>query len=366
MTIATPEKISYLGPKSLFQKTPSVCLAAFICFFILGVAAFLMPPHSGNNGYFASLKDKHRLLQTAASPKIVFIGGSNLAFGLDSHYLEAKFHRPIVNMGLCAPFGLRFILEEIKDDIHVSDTVVLVPEYGILQNTVDGGPDLIHAVEVYPRSAFFILRSYTTSVDAFLNLLQIIKDIPAAKRDAIYRAIQASWSRGQFTLPFSNNNWEIGKQIGSLPPRFYFDKYGDYFGHFGLPNNPYVPQWELIKKTSPEATSLINDFAQLARKQGIIFVLIPPAIPAEELIPARCSPKSITAWINQQLDVPILASPKRYTLPASYFYGPPYHLNVAGRALRTAFIAEDLSNYFRTNNQPPKHIMEQTNVVCPI
>ena len=51
-------------------------------------------------GYLAASVDKHHLLVHQPSPRIVFVGGSNLAFGLDSGAIERSLGYHPVNMGL--------------------------------------------------------------------------------------------------------------------------------------------------------------------------------------------------------------------------------------------------------------------------
>jgi len=346
MSFKTAEipKISYTSVESISTEARSSFIFALLFFLVFLTITFLIPPRSGKLGYFAALKDKHHYLETVQSPKILFIGGSNLAFGLDSHLIETTFHKPVVNMGICAPFGLRYILEEVKDNINPGDTVVIVPEYGILQNTVDGSPDLIHALEVYPPAGFFILRAYTRSPQAFFKLLDLIRSLPSAKWNAFYTILSTMWQKGYYD-PSLFINWEISNQIGP-DIRFYFDKHGDYFGHFGKPNLPFRPAWELVKSMDSEAANLINDFHNFATQRGAQVVLIPPPVPSEYLTPSCCSPISIASWPNQVLTVSILAKPKRYAFAAALFYQPPYHLNIAGRTIRTTLISEDLASYF--------------------
>ncbi len=347
--IAIAEKLPYARAEHVSSKVRSSFIFALIIFLIFLVITLSIPPRSGRLGYFAALKDKHHHLETLKSPKIVFIGGSNLAFGLDSTFIENKFHIPVANMGICAPLGLRYILEEVKDNIKAGDVVVLVPEYGILQNTIDGTPDLIHAVEVYPRSALFLIRAYTQSPQAFFNFLAIIREIPTAKWSAFYTILTNMWQKGHYD-PDLIENWEIKNQLGKNT-RFYFDKHGDYFGHFAKPNMSFEPAWGLIKDMGKEAANLINDFDQFARKRNVQVIIIPPPIPREDISPSHCSTISVASWPDQKLTVPILGSPQRYAFDANLFYQPPYHLNASGRSIRTKLLSEDLDRYFRKTHK---------------
>lgn len=348
------------------EQLPAFGIPAFIVatclFLIFSIVTFLLPPRAAKLGYFAALGDKHHLLEVARSPKIIFVGGSNLAFGLDSNLIESKFHRPVVNMGLCAPFGLRYLLEEVKDNVTAGDTIVLVPEYYILQDMagkritytnksvevangsegfVDGSPDLIRAVEVYPRSVLFILRAHLSSPHAAFKLLQTLHRCFIAKWSAIYSMVIARLHG----LPDPYNQWEVSAQIGTAA-RFCFNEHGDYFGHVNRPNIVNSANWELFGPMNREAQELLNQFRTWASSRGADVVLIPPPIPPDFFIPSRSSDGSIFVWTHGKLNMPVLANPKRYVLPITNFYEPPYHLNMTGKSLRTKMIAEDLQRYF--------------------
>lgn len=78
--------------------------------------------------YLASITSKHRRLDALGSPKLVVIGGSNVAFGIDSRTLQVNIGIPVVNMGLAAGVGLPFMLREVEDRISSRDIVLLAPE----------------------------------------------------------------------------------------------------------------------------------------------------------------------------------------------------------------------------------------------
>ena len=62
---------------------------------------------SGDDNYLAAVLEKDRLIRSTPSPKIVLVGGSNLAFGIDSKKIEDSLGLRVVNMGLYAKLGLQ-------------------------------------------------------------------------------------------------------------------------------------------------------------------------------------------------------------------------------------------------------------------
>jgi hypothetical protein len=87
-----------------------------------------------SQNYIALTATKSDLLATAPSPRIVLIGGSNLAFGIDSPLLQkelgGRYH--VVNMGLSAGLGLPFELNQAAAGLRPGDLVVLSLEYETL------------------------------------------------------------------------------------------------------------------------------------------------------------------------------------------------------------------------------------------
>src|SRR5690606_17377891 len=88
------------------------------------VAILLLVPDS--NDYAKASVDKHARLAAPGSAKLVLVGGSNLAFGVDSAELERELKGfRVVNMGMNAYLGLRFMLSEVMEDLEKGDVVVL-------------------------------------------------------------------------------------------------------------------------------------------------------------------------------------------------------------------------------------------------
>src|SRR4051812_8219671 len=80
--------------------------------------SFTVLPHNFiKNDFMAAIIDKHKRINQINSPKIIFAGGSNLTFGLNSEEVEKEFSVPVVNLGLHAGLGLTFILNELKATI---------------------------------------------------------------------------------------------------------------------------------------------------------------------------------------------------------------------------------------------------------
>jgi hypothetical protein len=151
---------------------------------IFGVGLGLLPlvplaqtSVASTNSYFAASIDKHRVLHQTPSPKIVFVGGSNLAFGLDSPQIEEKFRMPVVNMGVHASLGLRYMLDEIKEDIHQGDIIIISPEYEQFFGGLNGGESLLYDLSVFPQGLAYVHSPSQYQV-ILISLPFLIQSVP--------------------------------------------------------------------------------------------------------------------------------------------------------------------------------------------
>ena len=88
---------------------------AFVIAFLLPVGVFAVldavTPAQYSESFLAGLGLKYDLIKQASSPKIVLIGGSSAAFGVDSDLLEEQLPGyDVVNFGLYATLGTSTLL----------------------------------------------------------------------------------------------------------------------------------------------------------------------------------------------------------------------------------------------------------------
>ncbi len=88
----------------------SLIILAFIIYF----GSFMA---SNPDDYLAILIDKHKIAEKINTPKIILVGGSNLAFGIDTKVLGEYLGIPVANMGLRAELGVDFMLRVCLETI---------------------------------------------------------------------------------------------------------------------------------------------------------------------------------------------------------------------------------------------------------
>ncbi|MBE6634436.1 MAG: hypothetical protein E7620_08880, partial [Ruminococcaceae bacterium] len=95
---------------------------------LLLFASTVLLPSQFSNTFVGALDEKYERLATIEEPKLVIVGGSSVAFGLDCQKLEEQLQMPVVNFGLYAAIGTRAMMELSRDEISEGDIVVLAPE----------------------------------------------------------------------------------------------------------------------------------------------------------------------------------------------------------------------------------------------
>lgn len=96
------------------------------------VRAAAMAYSTRPNNYLAALIDKDERLKSVTGPRMIFVGGSGLAFGIDSHFLRERYPYEPINYGLHAFLGGDFMLRHVRDHLRSGDVVVLCFEHFVL------------------------------------------------------------------------------------------------------------------------------------------------------------------------------------------------------------------------------------------
>ena len=107
------------------KKRLSILIFKLFIFAVILIAFFFRLSPQYEHYYSASLIDKMERLDSIEEPKVVLIGNSNLAFGINSKMIEEKFGMPVVNMGFHGSLGNAFHEEMAKINITPGDIYVI-------------------------------------------------------------------------------------------------------------------------------------------------------------------------------------------------------------------------------------------------
>ena len=267
------------------------------------------------NQYLNEYNHKIELLRSTPSPRVIFIGGSNTAFALDSRRLEQTLHRHVVNMGLHAGIGIRYPMDDALQFLRQGDVVVLQIEYGVFYGgtcNAETMPKLMAATGW--RNATHLTPTEWQAVVAGMPMMAL----SCLKRLVLFPI------RKSFNTPVPEGRFGYAASG--------FNEYGDEVSHWTLPGDAYVPSGGAeTRQVSQKFMGWLQQELQAYEARGARVIVLPPVCVSSYF--SKSYQESI-AQALQQCGYPYAAQPAFLTLPDSLAFNTGYHINRQG--VRTA------------------------------
>lgn len=307
--------------KRFFRKISilAIVLVAVNLFFL-----FAIP--KDNNAYLCEYAHKMQLLSdTTSQPRVIMIGGSNIAFGIDSKEIGDSLRCRIINLGLHAGIGIRYPLEDCLKYIRNGDVVVLQFEYENFFGGDNGEP------ETFP--AFMVATDWRNLSQ--LNVYQwknILAGMPSEAVVSMKRLV-GFLLRGSFDSPVVNEKFTYVKSG--------FNEYGDEVSHISYPNAQYVSSGK--PNTRQVNRGFIDWLAETIgqyEQAGAKVVLLPPVCIESHL---RVSYNDHIEKALARLNHPYLVRPDSMALNDSCMFDKVYHMNEEGIRQNTRTIIKSLA-----------------------
>ena len=283
-------------------------------FLLLLIAQVVVMSNFAHDDRLGSVTDKHRRLQELPSPRLILVGGSNLAYGVNSARLAKLTGRNVVNMSVQGSLGARFMIAEVAENIRPDDVVYVALEYEhYFRLPVDGESTLLRLLTVRPE-----LFRYVTPV----QLTKLVPAVPEVLKE------------NTESLAF-----QVINPLRQRPNlRFQFDQYGDFVGHKDRAGRPLrLGQPAQALNMQRELVALLSDFERKASAAGARVVFGYPSVAQ-----SMASPPMVTQVESALAGMKVAGRPADFTYPDSYFYDTGYHLLYAHRDERTDRLASDL------------------------
>ncbi len=279
--------------------------------------------------YIAVTNDKHERLAQIPGPRMILVGGSNVAFGMDSAQLARRFpnYQP-VNMGLHFGIGLEAMLAEIQPIVRAGDLLILSPEYHAFGNGADAA--------ILTEKACYRGRGYEQLVPGDWNEMKVLLDTNAL---SILRTVSHLGVHGirEHFRPAKHN---------SIYTRGSFNEYGDMVAHVnkastGKHCDPlFAPNYTNNRLAASVAR--MNAFADHCHERGATVYYVFPPVPETQLAAGQAHIREISQTLDRDLRIPILNRPDDSSAPLDQFFDSPYHLAGTGRQRHTMHLAEAL------------------------
>ena len=303
-------------------KIAAALLIIILPIVILFAYVFSIPPQYTNT-FVGELDDKFERLTSIDEPKIIVVGGSSVAFGLESEILEKYTGMPVVNFGLYAALGTKVMLDLSKAGINEGDIVILAPE-----------------LDAQTMSMYF--NSETT--------LQATDDKPSMLRyvapEHYFSLIGSMWGHVSQKL-------EYQKDGAPNPSGVYngnnFNEYGDL--EYERPSNLmalyYDPNTMINLDESildDEFIDYVNKYIKYCKGRGatVYYSFCPMNHMALEEGTTNESIAEFEQIMKDRIDCKFISKIDDYILAPGYFYDTNFHLNDAGSKYRTLKLAQDV------------------------
>lgn len=288
------------------------CLLFLFAFFVVS------PQYTGN--YQASMVDKVERLTNTEGPKIVLLGNSNLAFGMDSAMLEAAFQMPVVNMGLHGGVGNAFNESVAKLNVEEGDIYIIVHDNFADNDTVKN-----------PELAWITIENHYK-----LWKLLRLKDVPGM--------MEAFPTYLHKCIDFWSSETGNTEQTNAYR-RSAFNEYGDNV----YPRPASEPDIDFsavkINWISDRAAKRINSLNAYLTERGATLLVAGYPIAECEYTPTREEYDQFGKDLADKLDCPVISDYNEYRMDTSLFYDSYLHMTDAGVKLRTSLLINDLTRY---------------------
>lgn len=277
-----------------------------------------------NHIYIDEYGHKESLLAETPSPRVIFLGGSNLAFGIDSKVVEDSVGLRPVNLGLQLGLGMRMMLSEAAEYCREGDILVISPEYEHFYGCAYGAHETLSLLTLlYPK-----ITKYLNKNQAYV----VLKGLPSA-----------------FLIM---NSLFIQKLTGTKSDYYtysssYFNEYGDEERHWTWPQDKV--EFTELHISDEFDEEYFEDFCNELDKfeaRGIDVLIVPPSIDSK----FYCEGVEQICCVEKRLreaGYPMAYEPRLSVYEREDMLDSSYHLAKSGIDKRMVLIIDALRNHLR-------------------
>lgn len=301
----------------------SKIVVVFVLFGLLNCLILTIIPKDYNSLSY-EYNDKLDLLKKTPSPRVILLGGSNVANGVESKRIADALNCNVVNLGLHIGIGIKYPLEDCFNYIKKGDIIVLQCEYGLFYNNWDGnGSKLAHLIATVDKKNFSILslRQWT----------KVASGTPQICIGYLIRLVKALKS-GSFDSPSSSDEYHFVRDG--------FNEYGDEVAHLRYPNKPMMaPSKSDLGEVDKSFIKWLHETILKYENVGVKVIMVPPVI-VSSYFEAHYSEeiKNSLTRINHPYVVP----PLYMALDDSVYFDSCYHVDKEGVRQNTDHLIEIL------------------------
>lgn len=262
---------------------------------------------------------KDALLKNTKPPRIIFVGGSNLSFGLNSKMIQDALNMNPINTGIHASIGLIYMMDTTLPYIRYGDIVVVIPEYVQFYGTYAyGGNELLRTVmDVSPSDLSKLNQKQWQNILKYFPKYALTKLMPNeyinVKEDDIYG-------------------------VNS------FNKYGDVYTHWQLEKQEFESENSIDKPFNTLVINELYNFEQKLLKKGAIMLVSFPGYQSSAFAKNRQQISRVEAELKKK-KFALLGTPEEFMIPEDLMFNTSYHLTKEGVDYRTMLLIDYIREY---------------------
>ena len=295
------------------------------------LAAGVSLPDYYQDSYYAELPLMYRRLKDAEGPKIVVVGGSNVAFGLDSALLEELlaekgFDYTVCPFGLYAAVGVSAMLDLSRNTLREGDIVILAFEPSSeTMSAYFGATAFWKCAENAPELLLAVSRDKQAAL--FGNYIPYLQERYSIYTSGILPQVEGVYAKDSF-----NERCDlVFERAGNAMPLGY---------------DTAEPVDLAAVSISEDFARQVNEYCRAAEKAGARVCLSFSPVNRTALVgDVDESVGDYFRLCNSTFDCPVISDPNAYILDSGWFYDSNFHLNSAGVVVRTCTLAEDILAY---------------------
>lgn len=305
----------------------TITAVPFLCVFFIGIC---LPPQYSLT-YYGELAEMYHKLKTTDGKKVVVLGNSNVAFGVDSALAEkllkeAGLDYAVCNFGLYGALGTKMMCELAGSQLHDGDIVIFTPELvpqslSSYFSAEEAWRALDSDMGLYCKFSSETKHSLTGAYFGYVS-----------KKLSLYQSGEAARGSGVYARSSFDENCDL---------KNYPRPYNVMPGGSDI-NNPIAFESSFI---SEDFISYINGFAdQVNRKGAQIFYSFAPMNASAVSFSEMQKAGSFYEHLDNALGFRIISNIKDYIMESEWFYDSNYHLNESGMTVRTVQLVNDIKN----------------------
>ena len=306
-----------------------LAILAMISPFAIVIGAATLTPSQYSNAFVGALNEKYDRLYSIEEEKIVIVGGSSVAFGVDSAMIEKYTGMPVVNFGLYAALGTKLMLDLSRGAIGEGDIVILSPE-----------------LDPQTLSLYFSADQTMTALDDDFSMFSSIAvDDRLSLLGGMWRFATEKLRlmlSGTVIDPEGVYNAKNFDERGDLT----YEREANVMEAYYDENKPIKLEAGIVDE---DFIDYVNEYVAYCESRGatVLFSYCPMNERAVEkkhtlVNENEAARREFHKYLSSVLDCKIIGDIETAIMDAAYFYDTNFHLNDAGRTMHSIQLTRDI------------------------